>query len=50
MMKNMFFTSVMIAYAGSKTSKFGINSHIFVVLRAKILVSNVSKFKEKCDI
>ena len=50
MMKNMFSTSVMNAYAGGKTSKFGINSHIFVLLRAKIWVSNVSKFKEKCDI
>ena len=44
MMKNMFFTSVMNAYAEGKTSKFGVNSHIFVFLRAKIWVSNVLKF------
>ena len=50
MMKNMFFTSVMNAYVRGKTSKFEVNSHIFVLLRAKIWVSNVSKFKEKCDI
>ena len=50
MLKNMFFTSVMNACAGGKTSEFGVISHFFMLLRATIWVSNVSKFEDKCDI